>query len=1279
MPQRLSRRLVPVALLLISLVAIASLRSVQGPGLARARACPPGSVPAARVFAAQERERRAQVSGLRGGAGERDGTPQACRALRAPEGSADLLAMQGDSGRRARGGQPALKAGAYAAGAREAAALPSTGGTWSPVGTTPLLADAAGFSSVNGEGLADLAGRVADYAYDPDAKRLFAAVGEGGVWASDDLGGHWRSIGDGLPTQAVGGIAYAGGTLVIVTGDNVFGGGGTFAGLGAFRSTDGGATWSRSDGVPSGVIAFKVAADPNDPRVFYAATGAGLFRSTDAGATFTDVALPTSPDCAGAAPDKRGCALANMVTDVVVQGPANAQTPGGTPGAVLAAVGWRAGDKTSQYGYVESPGNGIYRSDTGAPGSFAKAGGFTPTTHPGRIELGAATGGAQDHRYVYALVEDAAKFNGEPPLDVPLNQATPYPTNFGGVYVSSDFGQTWTLMESAEEMVADASSGSALNGTACAASQYCPGVQSWYNQWIAPDPTRTDAAGVPTRLAFGLEEVWAGSGAPMSGPAKFDVVGPYFSGSTCLFLNVGHECPTTHSDPTAFNTTTHPDQHAGRWVPSGSGVTLLAGNDGGAYAQALGSGDELSPDRWGRGANLGFHTLLPYDAQVAADGTVWAGLQDNGELKIEPGGRQVETYGGDGTFSAVDPVHSDTAYEATPQNSMSKTTDGGKTWSDVSPPSDTYQFANPFALDPVDASHLLTAGTKVHETTDGAGTWTTVYDLGTRTHPGDAAASPAAGDPDNVVSALDVRGAGTPAPVGKATPGFSFDGGTGTLPGAGSDAPGTYVDRPFTIAADEGDRSAAIAVSWADGNLDWDLLVYRQDGANLVEVGSSEQGPPSTTERVVLSRPAPGSYVIRVRNFAAAGSFSGTAAFEAAQPGDMVAGASAAYVAFCGYCDALNTKPFHNGIATNVGADGSSGRPGSATGWHIAAAHGLPQRYITSVQMDPSDARTVYVTLAGYSRRWLRPGVLGPDEGADVGGGHVFKSTDAGETFADVSGDLPDVPADFAIVRNGQLIVATDLGVFVGDGTSYAALGSGLPAVPVLSLELKPDDPGILVVATQGRGVYCYAFDKAGCGPGLAGPNPAVAAAPAAQGGTASPKAGASCTADAASVAVKPSGRRLRFAPAAKAPIEVVRETSRGAHRVARFAKPSRAFTWAAAVPDGYYVVRAGAGTLVLRRSHGRWSPRPAYRMTAGCGGVRSFTLSRPVFGSTLAIAVRLAQPTPIRVTVRRGKAVVHRYRATGRTLRATLRARPRGDYRVTLEGAGVTLTSRRL
>ena len=66
------------------------------------------------------------------------------------------------------------------------------------------------------------------------------------MWVADEKAGFddWRSIGDTLPTQAVGGIDFSpadGGTVIVSTGDNVFGGGGTFAGLGVFRTTDGGA------------------------------------------------------------------------------------------------------------------------------------------------------------------------------------------------------------------------------------------------------------------------------------------------------------------------------------------------------------------------------------------------------------------------------------------------------------------------------------------------------------------------------------------------------------------------------------------------------------------------------------------------------------------------------------------------------------------------------------------------------------------------------------------------------------------------------------------------------------------------------------------------------------------------------------------------------------------------------------------------------------------------------------------------------------------------------
>jgi hypothetical protein len=1082
---------------------------------AEAASCPPGFTTEAQRERLGEREKRYEALRSSDGEGERDAGEgrdsaeggKGCQPLKHPESVGDIAAVNAFRSVRQTAPASSVKAGAYANAVRERDALsraPRTlagsGGTWKPAAQGPLVADDARFDEVNGLGLGDLNGRVTDFAWDAADRRVLAAVGEGGVWASDDAGQHWRSIGDRLPTQAVGSVAYVpakgsrAAAVLALTGDDVFGGGSTYSGLGVYRTTDWGRSWTKSPGVPDAALGFRLKVDPSDSGVVYAATGRGLFRSTDGGATFSNVDLPTgrkggAPDGAALSPDCTGdttttsCYLANMVTDVAIQAPGGTTAARG--GAVVAAVGWRAGNKRNVGGFVESPNNGVYVSADGAPGTFRKvdpdSSGFAAGTTAtgdfqdaiGRVELGGATGPQQDHGYLYAIVQDASAFKkGEVSgVDVPEQspQATPSNTYLRGIYVSKDFGRTWRLMANANALQSP-TTGSALSIYACA-TLYCPGIQAWYNEWIEPDPTQASATGVPTRLTFGLEEVWQNDDAPagrrpQDGPSAFKVIGRYFGGTTCQFLNTGlPSCPTNRGEPNSY--TTHPDQHGAIYLPlADGGVTLLVGNDGGAYQQTAFRNEELTNTKWGRGANLGFNTLLPYDAQVAKDGTIYAGLQDNGEARIEPSGRQFEVFGGDGGYSAVDPDNSDVAYEEYVLGDMRVTKDGGRTWTDITPPDDTYQFINPFVMDPADPNHLMTAGTKVYETTSGPNTktadWRQVFDLG----------KAPSGAP-NQMSAIDVRSIPTGGtqglPTGPTTADLAYTGGAGTTPGAGSGLPGTFDDHPFTIAPGDGDAAATIAVSWADAGDDWDLQVLRKEGDQLVEVGSSAQGN-TTGERVVLTSPAAGDYVVRVANFAATGTFDAAVTFTQ-RTVDPAVSASAAYVGFCGYCDVLNARPFDNGVATNVGGS-----------WHVARAAGLPRRYITSVHVDPVDPGTVYVTLGGYSRRWLPVGALG-ESTRDVGVGHVFKSTDAGDTFTDVSGNLPDVPAESSLVRNGQLVVATDVGVFVAPGTaggSYQQLGQGLPMAPVYSLELKPKatdaEPDTLVAATQGRGVYRYVF-----------------------------------------------------------------------------------------------------------------------------------------------------------------------------------------------------------
>lgn len=870
--------------------------------------------------------------------------------------------------------------GAFAAAMAERDRLAKSGvkvggvsGLWQPVGTGPLISNGPAYASVNGLGLVNLAGRIDSLFYDAARKRLFASKGTGGIWMSEDLGDTWRSIGDGLPSQIVGSVAFTeagGGTLIAVSGDPTFAGNG-YTGFGAFYSSDLGTTWHKAQGVPDGALGFKVEVDPVNPNNVYVASFYGLFRSADAGRTFTNVALPTGP-CAGVEGGTTGrpeCQFANVVTDVVVRAPGGVSdgvNANATAGTVLAAVGWRAGNRTNSDGTVQSPNNGIYRSTTGAPGSFAKlaALGFTVQDRIGRVELGATKGPLQDHDYVYAIVQDAVALNGGteladvPGVPDPRDAVTGGGTHLHGIYVSANFGETWALMADDNVIAKNPATGSALVVTASALGSE-PGIQAWYNMWVAPDPTRQTPNGIPTRLAFGLEEIWQNEvPGPMNGPATFKVIGRYFSDNACIFLTLGlPECPTNR--PPTTSTTTHPDQHTAVWIPDGvGGVTLAVGNDGGFYKNHVAAGVELDNGGWGLGSQTGFRSLLPYDVAMAKDGTVWAGLQDNGHMLIKRTGEQFMTFGGDGTFAEVDPDNSDVAYEATPGGSagvdMRVTIDGGKTWRDMAPPVTNARFVNPFQMDPTDARHLVTGGRQIVETIHGSETglegkdWVQVFNLGTHSKPGDATATATTTDPNNGMSAIAAHG-------------------------------------------------------------------------------------------------------------------------------------DAVYAAFCGPCHIVNQRaPFKNGIATNVGGAEPPAR-GSAAGWHVASAKGLPNRFITSIQIDPANPRTVYVTLGGYSVKWAPPGTA-QDQNQNVGSGHLYKSTDAGETFVDISGNLPDVHTSWVVLRGAnQLIVGSDVGVFANDvkgGTTFVPL-TGLPNVPISTMQLKPDNPNLLVVATYGRGVWTYRFDKA--------------------------------------------------------------------------------------------------------------------------------------------------------------------------------------------------------
>src|SRR5262249_11171970 len=158
--------------------------------------------------------------------------------------------------------------GAYAAAVAAARGKARTGGAWMPVGSSPLWAnspDYAGtdpiFSGPSRLGWVKLSGRVNALTVDPaNAGRLLLAAAAGGLWETTSGGASWRSIGDALPTQAMGGVAfspYGGGTVIAGTGDDAIGGVVTPSGLGVYTSTNDGKSWTRAGGIADGLVTFK--------------------------------------------------------------------------------------------------------------------------------------------------------------------------------------------------------------------------------------------------------------------------------------------------------------------------------------------------------------------------------------------------------------------------------------------------------------------------------------------------------------------------------------------------------------------------------------------------------------------------------------------------------------------------------------------------------------------------------------------------------------------------------------------------------------------------------------------------------------------------------------------------------------------------------------------------------------------------------------------------------------------------------------------------------------
>jgi photosystem II stability/assembly factor-like uncharacterized protein len=136
---------------------------------------------------------------------------------------------------------------------------------------------------------------------------------------------------------------------------------------------------------------------------------------------------------------------------------------------------------------------------------------------------------------------------------------------------------------------------------------------------------------------------------------------------------------------------------------------------------------------------------------------------------------------------------------------------------------------------------------------------------------------------------------------------------------------------------------------------------------------------------------------------------------------------------------------------------------GQAVQW-VNQSAGLPTRWVSDIVVDSADARIAFVTFQGFSGF---PGDIP---------GHVFKTSNGGVSWFDVSGNLPNVPANAIVIDPDladTLYVATDDGVFgtQSGGGSWAPLADGMPHVMVMTMRFHRTSR-TLRAGTLGRGMW---------------------------------------------------------------------------------------------------------------------------------------------------------------------------------------------------------------
>lgn len=597
---------------------------------------------------------------------------------------------------------------AFANAAEFSLALSATPGAWAALGpVTPNVPGESGqffdLETQTGPSTQE-SGRVTALAIDPNCGktsapagalcRLWVAAAGGGIWRTDNALAakpSWIAPSDDLPTNAFGSLIVdpndaSGNTLYAGSGEPN-GSGDSEAGLGLFKSTDGGRTWQLVPGsadVATNRSVGAIAVRPGHPDTIVIGTAVARHGSSAAnGGRRTPPDAPTL----GFYSSTDGGAHFTLSTDLQGKTPPNPSPPAG-------GVDWFQGGITKiQYDphsstivYAAVIGYGVWRSIDGG-GHWSQV---FQTLNPAdvfgdRTEFDAVdAGGGKTRIYLGDSSDD-------------LFIAKVYRTDDAAAIVGSPtvgYDNTgWTELSSSQ------------NGTnGFLAYGYCQNGQCGYDNFVTSPASQPGVAGHTDEVWLGgsmqYDELPAYAGLPLRSNGRA-VIRSTNAGAASAAVTWADMTATLGGAPSyAFTQGIHPDEHSVVFASADPRIAFV-GSDGGVVridvrstvdasaacatrkfaGQPLGADDLLDCQRLLKGIpsaidplNDGLNTIqfqsLSFNP-ANPTGELLGGTQDNGTWAFTGSPTWVESVGGDGAQSGFDAGNPTTRYhnyyDATPE------------------------------------------------------------------------------------------------------------------------------------------------------------------------------------------------------------------------------------------------------------------------------------------------------------------------------------------------------------------------------------------------------------------------------------------------------------------------------------------------------------------------------------------------------------------------------------------------------------------------------------